>query len=199
MKQIVLIHGIGSTPPDFAVDWASILGLREVDWSIYFLHWEPLADKAVRPKTVFSEHLGDFAAYLSGASDLRKEVMILANQVALRMDPRLKTAVVGHSWGSVVAYDLLRSGWPGYGIDLLITIGSPLWMTDVVSLLGLGDLGLNKESCKTWINVHNLLDFVGGHVIAPRCVNLRRLWFWGRHDAEKYLGVKAICEALDAL
>lgn len=53
------------------------------------------------------------------------------------IEPGVETVVVGHSLGSVVAYNLLRREGPalGWRVPLLVTIGSPLAVTALRQLL----------------------------------------------------------------
>jgi hypothetical protein len=101
------------------------------------------------------------------------------------------TVVIGHSLGSVVAYELLRQH-PGHSVKLLLTIGSPLGLRMVRSRLQAGELGPVH-----WVNVRALND----PVTAAGALNQ---WYPGvtesqpvkngkdSHAASHYLGKKAV-------
>ncbi|MGC9442502.1 hypothetical protein [Streptomyces sp. WG5] len=82
----------------------------------------------------------------------------------------LDTAVViGHSLGSVIAYDLLRrkelgaAGMPGSDLHTLVTCGSPLGIPAVRRLMGLTDgAPLQLDSRIRWVNVFDPDDFITG-------------------------------------
>jgi hypothetical protein len=100
-------------------------------------------------------------AYLS---DARVAGMIRA-AVAAEID--LKTQVLlGHSLGSVVAYDLLRCGVEGPssitpGVRTLVTFGSPLaWSAVRRRLEGPSPGSFSVPRGITWVNVHDPRDAV---------------------------------------
>jgi alpha-beta hydrolase superfamily lysophospholipase len=75
------------------------------------------------------------------------------------VDGRVEQAVgpacrvlIGHSLGSVVAYEYLRSH-PGHGVDLLLTLGSPLGLRIVRDRLAVGPLPVPG-----WVNVRDVRD-----------------------------------------
>jgi len=43
--------------------------------------------------------------------------------------------VIGHSLGSIIAYDVLREPGPGREIPLFVTVGSPLGITEIQDLV----------------------------------------------------------------
>lgn len=63
----------------------------------------------------------DVFLYLS-RSKIRREI----NRIVADAIPRSRTLVIGHSLGSVVAFDVLRSLDPSAHVPLLVTVGSPL-------------------------------------------------------------------------
>jgi hypothetical protein len=101
------------------------------------------------------------------------------------------TVLIGHSLGSVVAYEFLRQH-PGHSVKLLLTIGSPLGLRMVRSQLQAGELGPVH-----WVNVRALND----PVTAAGALNQ---WYPGvtetqpvkngkdSHAASHYLGKKAV-------
>ncbi|MEU0358919.1 endopeptidase [Streptomyces cyaneofuscatus] len=79
------------------------------------------------------------------------------------------TVVIGHSLGSVIAYDLLRhqevgaAGTPGPAIHTLVTCGSPLGIPAVRRLMGITDgTPLQLDSHIRWVNVFDPNDFITG-------------------------------------
>lgn len=82
----------------------------------------------------------------------------------------LDTAVViGHSLGSVIAYDLLRrkevsaADTPGSALHTLVTCGSPLGIPAVRRLMGITDgTPLQLDSNIRWVNVFDPNDFITG-------------------------------------
>ncbi|CAM5269106.1 hypothetical protein [Streptomyces griseus] len=79
--------------------------------------------------------------------------------------------VIGHSLGSVIAYDLLRReelgvvGTPGPGLHTLVTCGSPLGIPAVRRLMGITDgTFLQLDPLIRWVNVYDPDDFITGGV-----------------------------------
>jgi len=77
--------------------------------------------------------------------------------------------VIGHSLGSVIAYDLLRhkevgaAGTPGSALHTLVTCGSPLGIPAVRRLMGITDgTPLQLDSHIRWVNVFDPDDFITG-------------------------------------
>lgn len=109
------------------------------------------------------------------------------------------TVLIGHSLGSVAAYELLRQH-PGHSVKLLLTIGSPLGLRMVRRRLPAGELGPVH-----WVNVRAFNDPVTAAgplvqwypgVTEPQPVKNGK----DSHSASHYLGKKAVGEAvLEAL
>ncbi|MFI1758676.1 hypothetical protein [Streptomyces sp. NPDC020571] len=77
--------------------------------------------------------------------------------------------VIGHSLGSLIAYDLLRrkeigaAGMPGSDLHTLVTCGSPLGIPAVRRLMGITDgTPLQLDSPIRWVNVFDPDDFITG-------------------------------------
>jgi subtilisin family serine protease len=71
--------------------------------------------------------------------------------------------VVGHSQGSIIAYDVLRQLDPGrFEVPLFLTIGSPLGLDEVQDVLkDLGGGRLEVPACvRRWVNVADPRDIV---------------------------------------
>jgi len=135
-------------------------------------------------------------------------VLVVLRQVGLYLrDPRLKAEVdqittkgaaganvlIGHSLGSVVAYEYLRQH-PGHSVELLVTLGSPLGLKMVRRRLPAGEPGVAQ-----WVNVRDPNDPVTAGNLSNRYPQVRdRRADNGSdaHSAEHYLSHKATGEAL---
>ncbi|MGW0804587.1 hypothetical protein [Nonomuraea sp. NPDC002799] len=140
----------------------------------------------------------EVAAYLTDAVRREKCRQAVADVIRANQ-PKV---VIAHSLGSVVAYEALASD-PSLHVDLLITLGSPLGMRNVVfeHLLPapVNGRGERPKGVKRWVNIADkddiaaipaaLCDSFTG-VDAEELVNLDWIDF---HTVEKYLG----CPALD--
>lgn len=104
------------------------------------------------------------------------------------------TVIIGHSLGSVVAYEFLRQH-PGHSVKLLLTLGSPLGLRMVRRRLPAGGLAVPH-----WINVRDRKDPVTAAGALDRWypgVPERQVENGGdAHAAERYLDSKAVGEAL---
>lgn len=104
------------------------------------------------------------------------------------------TVLIGHSLGSVVAYEYLRQH-PGHSVKLLVTIGSPLGLTMVRKRLATGDPGVDR-----WVNVRDPSDPVtaAGNLSRwwPQSLSRRADNGTDAHSAERYLSSKAVGTAL---
>jgi len=105
------------------------------------------------------------------------------------------TVLIGHSLGSVVAYEFIRQH-PGHSVKLLLTLGSPLGLKMVRDRLPAGEPGVAN-----WVNVRDPNDPV-------TAAGDLRLWYpvvrdrsadngANAHAAERYLSFKATGEALE--
>lgn len=139
----------------------------------------------------------EVAAYLTDQGR-RERVRDTVADAIRRNRPRV---VVAHSLGSVVAYETLWAH-PDLEVELLITLGSPLGMRDVVfeRLLPapVNGRGERPKGVHRWVNIADEHDiaaippalaasFTG--VDAEELVNLDWIDF---HTAEKYLGCPAL-------
>ena len=98
-------------------------------------------------------------------ADIRRRVQerLVEQLVAARREGHETVTVVAHSMGTVVAFDLLeslqRSNPLLPRIDLLMTLGSPLWMN-------VFDARHPKKlaTVASWINVFHPDDFIGRRI-----------------------------------
>jgi hypothetical protein len=123
-------------------------------------------------------------------------------------DPQLKSAVdqitaraaadaavlIGHSLGSVVAYEFLRQN-PGHSVRLLLTLGSPLGLKMVRDRLPAGDPGVAR-----WVNVRDPNDPVTAAGALDRWYPAAEDGYADNglkaHEANRYLNGKATGAAL---
>jgi hypothetical protein len=97
----------------------------------------------------------DVYLYLS-RSVVRKRI----NDIVLSEIPDTKTVVIGHSMGSVVAYDLLKALDGMFDIPLYATVGSPLGVRPIRSALGTISF---PRAAKSWYNAFDERDVVALH------------------------------------
>ncbi|RPI41564.1 MAG: alpha/beta hydrolase [Betaproteobacteria bacterium] len=74
-----------------------------------------------------------------------------------------KIVIVSHSMGTMVAYDVLRNCPECPQVDTLITLGSPLGITEVQDELvamdaGAGGVDFPAAKLRRWINIYDRLD-----------------------------------------
>ena len=104
------------------------------------------------------------------------------------------TVLIGHSLGSVVAYEFLRQH-PGHSVQLLLTLGSPLGLRMIRDRLPTGKPGVPK-----WINIRDPHDPVTAAGSLGRWYPVTRErranGGFDPHSAELYLNFKATGEAL---
>ncbi|NUP81567.1 MAG: hypothetical protein HOV96_28915 [Nonomuraea sp.] len=181
------------------VEWARNAGLGEHLTGALksFTGWllTKLDDRSAAFAKLFAPEV---AAYLTDQARREKCQRTVA-EVIRRNRPRV---VIAHSLGSVVAYETLWAN-PDLPVDLLITLGSPLGMRNVVfeRLLPapVDGRGERPKNVARWVNIADKDDiaaipaalrasFTG--VDVEELVNLDWIDF---HTAEKYLG----CPALD--
>ena len=124
-------------------------------------------------------------------------------------DPQLKSEVdqiaagaasgadvlIGHSLGSVVAYEFLRQN-PGHSVRLLLTLGSPLGLKMVRDRLPAGAPGVHR-----WVNVRDPNDPVTAAGALDRWYPVAEDGYADNglkaHQAERYLNCKATGAALE--
>ncbi|MGW4473286.1 hypothetical protein ACWENQ_26810 [Nonomuraea sp. NPDC004354] len=196
------VETMGAREQQVFVDWAKQSGVGETFTGALkaFTGWllNRLDTRAAAFAALFCPEV---AAYLT--DEIRRErCQDAVAEVLRRHAPRV---VVAHSLGSVVAYETLHAH-PDIEVDLLVTLGSPLGMRNVVfeRLLPapVAGLGERPKGVRRWVNIADKDDiaaippalrdcFTGVDVEA--LVNLDWLDF---HTAEKYLGCAALHEHL---
>lgn len=139
-------------------------------------------------------------AYFSRA-DLREAVTAAAAAAIRAHSPNV---IIAHSLGSVVGYESL---WrhPGLGADLLITIGSPLGMPDVIFDRLAPEWPGRPPGVARWINIADPGDFVAipraglgsrFHGVTSDITNA--IGAFSMHRATKYLACAAMAGAMAA-
>jgi hypothetical protein len=114
--------------------------------------------------------------------------------------------VIAHSLGSVVAYEALWS-FPEVKVDFLLTIGSPLAMTNVVFEKVLNDtpirVGAAPPGVRRWVNIHDVGDIVAlpPSGISGKYPGVTREFSttideWDFHTAKSYLRSAAVRDVL---
>jgi len=139
----------------------------------------------------------EVAAYLAD-QDRRERIRHAVADVIRRNRPKV---VIAHSLGSVVAYETFWAH-PDLEADLLITLGSPLGMRDVIfeRLLPapVNGRGERPKGVRRWVNIADKDDIAAIPPALAGCftgvdveelVNLDWIDF---HTAEKYLGCPAL-------
>jgi hypothetical protein len=94
--------------------------------------------------------------------ELRKRLLSELDAAAAKSG---KIVLVTHSMGTMVAYDVLRNCPECPPVDTLITLGSPLGITEVQDELiaeGEDEIDFPAAKLKRWINVYDPLDPVCG-------------------------------------
>jgi hypothetical protein len=146
--------------------------------------------------------IGDLKQVRSYMSDQSKRQEIQARLVACVRDDAC--IVIGHSLGSVVAYEVLAAH-PEWNIEVFITLGSPLGIHNVIferlSPRPTGGIGAWPGKIKNWVNIAD-----SGDVVA---LNKKLASLFGReitdhlihngataHDVSRYLTAKETGQAL---
>ena len=94
--------------------------------------------------------------------------------VSAAITPGVETMVVAHSLGTVVAYNLLRhqARLRGWTVPLLVTVGSPLAITDIrKTLRGLKPIRC-PEGVSRWFNAMDERDVVALYPLDTSCFPL---------------------------
>jgi hypothetical protein len=114
------------------------------------------------------------------ACDIRE---LLKQELRSQLSTNEKTLLIGHSLGSVIAYDTLwelshLENLPGK-IDLFLTIGSPLGLNYIQhKLMGHDRQGKNKypTNIRHWVNISSVGDVVAlGEVFSESFKQMRSL------------------------
>jgi hypothetical protein len=128
------VRELGYTEPELARQAATrkVQGTEELGWDDFLkipilrAGLDFLARKTGVPAVVIEEFLTDVAYYLE-LQDMRNAVLgIVESSVNQALPDGGSVVVVGHSLGTVVAYDALTRLDPAIRVELFVTAGSPL-------------------------------------------------------------------------
>lgn len=197
---VFLIHGIGEQKPGYSKEWQEnirfYLGSTEVDF--VEIYWQDVFKKTrIKRKTelqtklyntlleilsgkIEKEKIGpiewlrevvlDFVLYLTNKR-LQRKIKDCLKKPILKNEFKKPLSIISHSWGTVVAYDVLFDFFKEgkrFSLDKLFTLGSPLWllkeMDKILFLFHYG--GARKlNNTKQWINVYAQGDPIGASLI----------------------------------
>lgn len=153
--------------------WWELDELLRVPWLRAALQF--LAERAGVSARVIEEYFTDVAYYL-GCAEVRQTVLAIVERALADVPIGEPVVVVGHSLGSVVAYDALIRGAQGRTIALVATTGSPLGLPVVQRHL-LGGAGAGPVPVpavvpvrrSAWVNGYDVRDVVAIlNPLAPR-------------------------------
>jgi hypothetical protein len=130
--------------------------------------FEFLSRKTGVPEWIIEEFMHDVAYYLEDDTMRDAVLAIVGSAVEQARADHDDLVVVGHSLGSVVAYDLLQDGRLGAPVRLLMTAGSPLGYGIVKkNLHGTGGVANPpvpaiepRAGQLCWLNAYDVRDFV---------------------------------------
>lgn len=168
--------------PRYKEDWldgivAKIGNLADapLDWAKRYFGADNLADSVLRQK------LPDLATYYDDES-LRERIRDrFADKVRAAAATQKRIMVIAHSMGSIVAYDVLRRiGREDMGlrVDHLVTIGSPLGLSQVKHRIRQeNDLVRTPSVVRKWTNFADRRDLVAAdsHLADDYAVNDREV------------------------
>jgi hypothetical protein len=93
--------------------------------------WLPRAARVAVFRALVKRTFADVYAYFFGGSGDAMRARLRSTLA----DVDGPVVVIGHSLGSIIAYDVLRESGPGREIPLLVTVGSPLGITEIQDLV----------------------------------------------------------------
>ncbi|MBV8822978.1 MAG: hypothetical protein JO123_09330 [Ktedonobacteraceae bacterium] len=122
--------------------------------------WSTLTDKlALLPNP--DDYIGEFTRYLASRTvrtAVKEKLKEKLRPLAASGDD---ISLISHSWGTIVAYESLldlETELPTFTLRNLFTLGSPLWM---VQLLLDDRSGRKPGNTSTWVNIHARGDLIG--------------------------------------
>jgi hypothetical protein len=147
---------------DEELGWGDVLRLPVLRSAMQFI-----SRKTGAPTLVIERFLDDVAYYLQMPRMRETVLKVVMDDLNRKLPNGGELVVVGHSLGSVVAYDVLTALPGTYRVRQFITAGSPLGMPVVQRHL-LGADGGPKAAVPAavprrsngWLNAYDVLDFV---------------------------------------
>ncbi|MDZ7331105.1 MAG: GPI inositol-deacylase [candidate division KSB1 bacterium] len=106
---------------------------------------------------------------INGQEQLLREVIRQRLAQVLRRHRKQRIMLIGHSMGSIIAYDVLSQTAPDVAIDTLVTVGSPLGMPIIIAkvasemkgrLVRRAKLQTPENVMRFWYNFSDLRDRV---------------------------------------
>jgi hypothetical protein len=148
--------------PDMELGWGDALRLPVLRAALQFV-----SRKTGAPAVIIEQFLDDVAYYLE-MPDMRKAVLdVIDNELRRAQPDGGDLVVVGHSLGSVVAYDFLNRLPASYRVGQLVTAGSPLGYPVVQKNLLGAAAGRRPmvpsalpDRLGAWLNAYDVLDVV---------------------------------------
>lgn len=121
-----------------------------------------------------------------------------------------KVIIVSHSMGTMIAYDVLRNVADCPHVDTLITLGSPLGITEVqdeLKALDAEKIDFPSNKLNRWVNIYDPLDPICGldprlnndylQVNGKSVIDIKESnWGSWRHNINHYLSGKLLREQL---
>lgn len=193
---ILFVHGIGQQKPGYSKEWQKNLKVFLCSNKTRFIevYWQDVFDKAkeklvpqndklystlmdvllqdsakrkIRITDWLRKVLADFVIYLVN-KNLRNDIKERLKKPLLKIDNKGILSIISHSWGTVIAYDVLFDFFRkkrDIFITNLFTFGSPLWLLKKADhILSISHYaGAHKlGNIQLWINVYARGDPVGG-------------------------------------
>jgi len=122
------------------------------------------------------------------------------DEVAALIDAHRPDVVIAHSLGSVVTYEALSAN-PRFDVGLLVTLGSPLGMPDVVYDRLLPAPPVRPACVRHWVNVADIGDLVAiprklGGLFTTDADHEETIGLFDFHRVRKYLAAPRVRELL---
>jgi len=225
-KRVIFVHGMGPKPPkeQYWEQWRGALRrslwVELPDEATAMAYWADLRYRQAVPQ-VPGNLLDWFKRRLIKA--LWRDVYLLFyTEVGEAIRQRLRKeltaaagqriAIIAHSLGSVIAYDVLRRHLD-IKVDLLVTLGSPLGLNQIrYELRRLGGDTVFPAHLHRWLNLFDGMDPVtlpdqrlideytlnGGHLVIDRMIR-ENYSPEGKRDAHHWFGYLTCWEVGDAI
>lgn len=163
------------------------------------LEYERIPLPWVVKKQVIRHFLKEAHDYLFNKNGIRDTIRKRVTDALTRAADDAPVLLVGHSQGSIIAYDVLTGADDCPMVDGLLTLGSPLGIDEVQDrLVWSADDGFPKKLKGDWVNVYDPFDVVAR--LDPKLSNdfkkngnslvidvEEQNWGKWRHSATKYL------------
>jgi hypothetical protein len=176
---------------------------------------EPIKQKIIKETAMEAYYFLFDKTYTEPSSNITYQVRSelrsrLINDLKNASKSNGKIIIVSHSMGTMIAYDVLRNVADCPQVDTLITLGSPLGITEVqeeLKAIETEKIDFPADKLKQWINIYDPLDPICG--LDPRLSNdylqvdgksVRDIkesnWGSWRHNISHYLSGKLLRDQL---